>query len=294
MIIDVAKCEDCNNCLLSCKDEHVENEWPGYACAQPRHGHRWVNIMRKERGTFPMIDVAYRPTPCMHCDSAPCIEKALNHAVYKRNDGIVIIDPEKASGQKDLVKACPYNAIWWNEALNLPQKCTFCAHLIDDGWTKPRCVQSCPTGALEVRFVEEAEMNQIVAAEQLEVLHPELKTRPRVYYRNLYRFSHCFIGGSVATNYDGVVDCAMGASVTLYQGQEKLAETTTDNYGDFKFDRLAKSTGDYSVVIDLAGWGQQKVQVPTLKTSVNLGTISFSTAAIPAAETGNSYGVATY
>src|SRR5208337_3803284 len=96
MIIDVAKCEDCNNCLLSCKDEHVENEWPGYACAQPRHGHRWVNIMRMERGTFPMIDVAYRPTPCMHSNSTPCIEKALNHDVNKRNDGIVIIDPEKA------------------------------------------------------------------------------------------------------------------------------------------------------------------------------------------------------
>jgi hypothetical protein len=76
--------------------------------------------------------------------------------------------------------------------------------------------------------------------------------------------------------------------VTLYQGQEKLAETTTDNYGDFKFDRLAKSTGDYSVVIDLAGWGQQKVQVPALKTSVNLGTISFGNATGKVAETGKS------
>jgi Fe-S-cluster-containing dehydrogenase component len=278
MIIDVAKCEDCNNCFLSCKDEHENNDWPGYSVAQPRHGHRWMNIMRKERGAFPMIDVAYRPTPCMHCDNAPCIEKGANQAVYKRNDGIVIIDPEKAAGQKDLVKACAYGAIFWNEEKNVPQKCTMCAHLLDKGWTKPRCVQGCPTGALEVRFVEESEMKQIVADEQLDVLHPELNAHPRVYYKNLYRFLHCFIGGSVAVESNGVVDCVEGASVALYQGQEKLAETSADTFGDFKFDRLASNTGDYSVLIRMSG-SVQKVQVPTLKTSVNLGTITFSNAA---------------
>ena len=31
MIIDVAKCHDCNNCFLACKDEHVENDWPPYS-----------------------------------------------------------------------------------------------------------------------------------------------------------------------------------------------------------------------------------------------------------------------
>jgi Fe-S-cluster-containing dehydrogenase component len=24
LIIDIEKCEDCNNCFLACKDEHVE------------------------------------------------------------------------------------------------------------------------------------------------------------------------------------------------------------------------------------------------------------------------------
>ena len=96
LIIDVEKCEDCNNCFLACKDEHVDNDWPGYSLPQPLHGHRWMNIMRKERGQFPMIDVAYLPIPCMHCDRAPCIEAAKGGAVYKRDDGIVIIDPEKA------------------------------------------------------------------------------------------------------------------------------------------------------------------------------------------------------
>ena len=71
LIIDVEKCEDCNNCFLSCKDEHVDNEWPGYSASQPLHGQRWMNIMRKERGQYPLIDVVYLPVPCMHCDNAP-------------------------------------------------------------------------------------------------------------------------------------------------------------------------------------------------------------------------------
>ena len=46
------------------------------------------------------MDVAYRPTPCMHCDDAPCIKAAQNNAVYKREDGMVIIDPVKIKGAK--------------------------------------------------------------------------------------------------------------------------------------------------------------------------------------------------
>ena len=115
LIIDVAECEDCNNCFLSCKDEHVDNDWPGYSLSQPRHGHRWMNILRKERGQHPLIDVAYLPMPCMHCRNAPCMSKAKEDAVYRREDGIVIIDPEKSKGQKGIVDACPYNVVWWNE-----------------------------------------------------------------------------------------------------------------------------------------------------------------------------------
>ena len=50
--IDVAKCHDCNNCFMACKDEHCGNDWPGYTAAQPRHGHRWMNIERRERGVY--------------------------------------------------------------------------------------------------------------------------------------------------------------------------------------------------------------------------------------------------
>src|SRR6516164_9972718 len=108
MIIDVAECTNCQLCALAAMDEYVGNNWPGYAAPMPRHGHKWINILQKERGQQPMIDIAYVPTMCNHCDNAPCIKAAKGGTITKRADGIVIIDPVKAKGQKDLVAACPY------------------------------------------------------------------------------------------------------------------------------------------------------------------------------------------
>ena len=272
LIIDVKKCEDCNNCFLSCKDEHVENDWPGYSLSQPLHGHRWINIMRKERGQYPMIDVAYLPIPCMHCDNAPCIKAAKEGSVYKREDGIVIIDSKKARGQKEILKACPYDAIWWNEEKNVPQKCTFCAHLMDDGWKEPRCVQACPTGSLHVIHAEDPEMNEIIESENLEVLHPEYKTDPRVYYKNLYRFLRCFIGGSVAFQREGITDCAEGARVLLTKDSKKIEEAVTDNYGDFRFDNLEENSGMYGIEIVYKDYEKKTFEID-LRTSTSLGTL---------------------
>jgi Fe-S-cluster-containing dehydrogenase component len=270
MIIDVAKCHDCNNCFLSCKDEYVDNDWLPYSLAQPWHGHRWMNIMRKERGQYPLADVAFRPTPCMHCDDAPCIKAAKNGAVTKRKDGIVIIDPEKAKGQKDLVDSCPFGAIWWNADKAVPQKCTFCVHLLEDGWEKPRCAQACPTGAIEFLLVEDAEMQKKVKEEKLDVLNPELKTKSRVYYRNLYLYEKCFISGNVALQ--DTDECAEGAKVVLRKGTKALGSAETNNYGDFRIDNLAEKSGKYNLEIQYPGYKTQKVSV-NLKESVNVGTI---------------------
>ena len=275
LIIDVAKCEDCNNCFLSCKDEHVGNDFPGYSLAQPRHGHRWIDIMRKERGQFPLIDVAYLPVLCMHCDNAPCIGAAKNGAIYKRDDGIVMIDSDKARGQKDLIKACPYNALWWNDDKDIPQKCTLCSHLLDEGYKGPRCVMSCPTEAMRVVRIEDEEMSRIIDSEKLELLYPEHKTKPRVYYRNLYRFNRCFVGGSVAIEKDGVMDCAEGAKITLTKNSKEIEEIVTDNFGDFRFDNLEENSGEYCIEMSMEGY-EKKQLIIDIKKSISTGIIMLS------------------
>ncbi len=148
LVIDVNKCSGCYNCYLACRDEYCGNDYPPYSLAQPYTGHFWMRQIERERGKYPKVKVAYTPLPCMHCDDALCIKTAQDGAVYRRPDGIVIIDPEKSKGQKNLLSACPYRVIYWNEKTNIPQKCTLCAHLLDAGWKEPRCVELCPAGAM--------------------------------------------------------------------------------------------------------------------------------------------------
>jgi Fe-S-cluster-containing dehydrogenase component len=272
MIIDVAECTNCNLCTLAAMDEYVGNDWPGYSAPMPKHGHKWIDIRQKERGQFPMIDVAYLPTMCNHCDDAPCIEAARDGAIKKRDDGIVLIDPEKARGQKHLVEACPYGHIWWNEDLDIPQAWPFDAHLIDQGWRQTRGHQSCPTGAMRALLLEDEDMARMVHREGLEVIRPELATRPRVYYRNLWRYMSCFIGGSVSAEKDGVVDCVEGAAVRLLKDGKAVGMARTDTFGDFKFDRLKENSGAYVVEIAAGGRPARTLEA-TLGASVYLGEI---------------------
>ena len=248
LVVDVALCENCRNCTLAAKDEHVGNAFPGYAAPMPARGHDWIRIERKVRGSAPMVDAAYLPTMCNHCDDAPCV-KAAPDAVRKRPDGIVIIDPEKARGRRDLVDACPYGAIVWDEAQRLPQAWIFDAHLLDAGWNEPRCVQACPTGAIRTAKASDEEMATRASAEGLEVLKPELGTRPRVWYRNLHRFTKCFIGASVIADVDGALECIPGASVVVRKDGRERARATTDTFGDFKCDGLEPDSGVYRVEI---------------------------------------------
>lgn len=272
-IIDVEKCENCNNCFLSCKDEYVDNDWPGYSLSQQEHSQYWIKIQVKERGQYPLIDVAYLPMPCMHCDNAPCIKAAKNGAIYKRTDGIVIIDPIKSKGQRNLIETCPYNAISWNEEKEIPQKCTLCAHLLDEGWTQTRCSQSCPTGALSLRLTEDTEANRIIENEKLETYLPEHNTRPRVYYKNLHRYTSCFIAGSVAIQQGGKEECAEGVRVILNNARgEKISECVTDNYGDFKLGSLKENSGKYTIRCTFSGHEVKNIEVE-LVTSINLGII---------------------
>lgn len=155
-VIDVGRCNSCYTCQIVCKDEHVGNDWSPIAKPQPNTGHFWMKMQEKTAGSVPKVQVHYTPTPCMHCDGAPCL-KAGKGAVYKRGDGLVIIDPEKAAGKKELLESCPYGAIYWNEQLSLPQKCTACAHLVDEG-LPPRYVEACPHDS--IKFGEEEFMKR--------------------------------------------------------------------------------------------------------------------------------------
>jgi Fe-S-cluster-containing dehydrogenase component len=275
LIVDVAKCTNCNLCTLANQDEHVDNEFEGYSAPMPRHGSRWIDIRSNERGSGPVMDVAYLPVMCQHCDDAPCIAAAKNGAVTKRPDGIVHIDPVKAKGQKAIADACPYGAVKWNEELQLPQHWFFDAHLLDRGWAEPRCVTVCATGALKSVKVGDAEMADIKSREDLRELHPEWATKPRVHYKNLGRYTHEFVGGTIIKTVNGVTDCVANAKIKLEGSGSVVGEAVTDAYGEFKIDGLKPDSGRYRVVVEVNGRETKRIDLE-LKKSVYLGRIDLA------------------
>ena len=204
----------------------------------------------------------------MHCDEAPCIESCpIEGAIYKRDDGLVIIDTDMCTGCKDCVDACPYDSIYFNDDLNLAQKCTGCAHLLDGGeWSEPRCVDSCPTGAL--KFGEESEFADLIA--QAEVMKPELGTKPRVYFLNIPKK---FIAGTVYDPIEKEVVVGATCTATPAGGGDALA-VDTDAFGDFWLKDL--ETGEYTVSIAADGFATKTFDAVSTEKDVNLGDVPLS------------------
>jgi tetrathionate reductase subunit B len=261
---DVSKCNGCYNCQIACKDEHVANDWTPYAKPQPDTGQFWLKLNEYTRGTVPKVKMHYFPVMCQHCDNAPCLEACkVEGAIYKRKDGLVIIDPVKCTGCTCCVSACPYHAIYFNQDLNIAQKCTGCAHLLDKGWKEPRCVDSCPTEAL--KLIEESEAKDIIAGG--ERLHPENKIQTRAYYLKIPRR---FIAGTI---YDPKEkEIVKGARVMLTDlKNQKTYVNTTDGFGDFWFEGL--DTGKFTLKIEAQGFAVKEIANIGTEKDVNLGDI---------------------
>jgi tetrathionate reductase subunit B len=258
-VVDASRCVGCYSCQIACKDEHVGNDWMPYAKPEPDTGQFWVKLNQTERGSTPHVRVSYLPVFCQHCDDAPCITACTPGAIYRRTDGLVLIDPKKCTGcQKCLnTTACPYGVIYFNEDLNLAQKCTGCAHLLDNaGWTTPRCVDSCPTNAL--KFGEESTLAADIA--KSENFHPEFKLKPRVHFLALPKkfIAGCVYDPTKKEIIEGAVCTLTGAGVTLTQN--------TDGWGDFWFEDLG--VGTYSLKIDAAG---KTKTIPNISTEIDVG-----------------------
>ena len=265
-IIDLSICNGCYCCQFMCKDEHAGNDWTPIAKPQPEVGQFWVKLEEKVRGTVPKVKVAYRPHMCMHCDAAPCMDACrVDGAKYKRDDGLVIIDPVKCTGCRNCVDACPYNAIYFNEDLNIAQKCTGCAHLLDNGWSEPRCADACPTLAL--RLMDEDDAKELIS--KAEVWKPELKdkVKPRVYYLNVPKK---FIAGTI---YEPVEEeVYIGAECILTGPDGKKYSVATNNYGDFWFEGLPD--GKFKLEINAGGKITVFDDLDTTGADINLGDIA--------------------
>lgn len=193
MVIDLKKCIGCMACTVACK---VENN--------TRPGVFWNTVKDLESGEYPAVTRVFLPVPCMQCEKAPCIEGCPTGASYRRDDGIVMIDPDKCSGCGYCVEACPYGARYLNkdsggyygniltpnEKLDyrqhkpgIAEKCTFCVHLLEQD-KEPICVRTCVGKARYFGDLDDpdGEVCQLIDTRHGFQLSKDLKTNPSVYY----------------------------------------------------------------------------------------------------------------
>lgn len=268
MVVDPSLCIQCCNCQIACKDEHCDNDWSPIAAMQPE-GQFWVQVRERQVASGSRMKLQRVPVMCQQCADAPCIAAAKAagrpEAAYRRADGVVIFDTEAAKGCRELMDACPYGAVYWNEELDLPQKCTMCSHLIDAGWERPRCVAACPRDAL--RYVDVAELEPGSLYAPLERLHPEFGTHPTVAYVNLPK---PFIAGEVYSPAEE--RCLELVSLTcVNEATGARYEAQTDYFGEFRIEGL--EDGFYALELDKPGYLRKRVSRLEVRGALNAGSI---------------------
>jgi len=229
----------CYNCFMACKDEHCGFS-TSVSAPQPHEGQFWVNISSKERGDDNRrVKTINVPVFCASMDT-PAFNKAVEEGLMvRREDGIEYIDPKKAKGHKELVDISPVGGIFWNEELQLPQKCTMCAHLLDEGYKEPRCVEACPNGALFFGDLDDpnSDVSKVIAANKVTPLPGLEEVDTNVVYLNL---PTVFLAGSVYLPGDETgEDPADGADIVLTnQATGEKITGKTNYFGDWEFEDL--------------------------------------------------------
>ncbi len=155
VVSDPSRCIGCGACRVTCTESH-----------------RRRALRPASRISLVKTRTVSAAVTCHQCEGAPCMSVCPEGAIVQERDRLHV-DESRCTGCLLCALVCPFGAVYpsapstapvsaigsasaaafgahpaRNEEEQLPQKCTGCAHLLDDGWTVPRCVDACPTKAL--------------------------------------------------------------------------------------------------------------------------------------------------
>lgn len=168
-LLDPSRCIECRACEAACKN------WNGVETGV-KIFYRRVRV--EETGQFPNVRTRALSLACHHCDNPYCLKACPVQAIWRREDGIVLIDQEKCVGCRMCEKFCPYGAPQFNVQRKKMEKCTMCADRIDQK-LEPACSTLCPTGALKFGKWDEL---RVKGSDRLSGFANPAQTRPRIRF----------------------------------------------------------------------------------------------------------------
>ncbi len=204
MVIDLRFCDGCQKaqkpplCTTACIEGHYAPE--------PME---WIQVFE---GELPGGGSQFIPTPCQHCQNAPCNNVCPVGATFATPEGTILIDQNRCIGCRICMAACPYDRRFfnWGTAPAPPEsmlvgydpehqapakkgtvmKCDFCPDMARTG-VLPYCAQGCPNQAIYFGDLEEdlatngknvVAVLRFLAEHQAYRLKEHMGTKPRVYY----------------------------------------------------------------------------------------------------------------
>ncbi len=204
MVIDLRACDGCQSVGKppQCTEACVE----GHYAPQPME---WIQVYEPELSGG---GTQFVPTPCQHCQNAPCLAVCPVGATFSTPEGVVLIDQDRCIGCRLCLAACPYDRRFFNwgpppqpeQAHSMPytpehqtpatrgtgMKCDLCPDMARAG-RLPYCAQACPNKAIYYGDLEEGlasngatvvDIYRFLSDNSGYQLKPELGTEPRVFY----------------------------------------------------------------------------------------------------------------
>lgn len=172
MVIDTTVCVGCGACVVACKTENAVPE-----------GLFRTWVVEECTGSYPTLSLEIRSERCNHCSDSPCVSACPTGAShFSEGSNIVTVTPEKCTGCKACMAACPYDA-----RFVMPEgyvgKCTFCDHRITTG-LDPACMSVCPTHAISFGDLNDkrSSVSGLLKSRKHKTILPDAGTKPNVYF----------------------------------------------------------------------------------------------------------------